>query len=73
MTQPTLDDIRKLEQRLERGWEMCERETDPRRSDQLERFWLELLRQYEDTVRAYRMPAKERRGLELRAPKSRIA
>jgi hypothetical protein len=39
-----------LEQRLAKGWEMCEQERDLNRKSELERHWLDLLRQYEALV-----------------------
>lgn len=36
-----------LEQRLAKGWAMCDAEPDPRKRERLEHHWIALLREYE--------------------------
>lgn len=39
--------IADLVARLGRGWDLCERESDRQRLNELERFWVALLHEYE--------------------------
>lgn len=39
-----------MEDRLDRGWMMCEAETDPERQRRLDDHWIALLHQYEKTA-----------------------
>ncbi len=38
--------------RLERGWELCERERDSAKRDPLETFWISLMQAYEQACDA---------------------
>ncbi len=39
--------IANLVDRLDRGWDLCDRESDQQRLNELERFWIALLHEYE--------------------------
>lgn len=48
----TYADIKALENRLWKGDRMCDKATGEER-ERMERFWIELLREYEDACRAF--------------------
>lgn len=45
--------------RLDQGWDLCERESDPERRRGLETFWIQLLLEYERTCNAERQAGEE--------------
>ncbi len=52
--------IADLVARLDRGWDLCERESDQQRLNELETFWISLLHEYERACDAERCVAEER-------------
>lgn len=46
--------------RLDRGWGLCECESDPERRRGLEEFWISLLHEYEQACDAERCVTEER-------------
>ena len=47
-----------LADRLDTGWLMCEREAAPERKERLERHWVDLLHEYQESIEQS-MPAEK--------------